>query len=346
MKFKSVVVNRKGPPEVLEIIENELRLPAAGEVRIKVLAAAVCRPDISVRSGDALYDGTPLGQKVPFVPGYAVIGDVDAVGEGVTETAVGDRVGVLTVTGGYTEILYWRSDRLIPVPTTVDPAEAVTLILNYIVAYQTLHRSAKVKHGDKVLIIGASGGIGTALLQLGKLANLTMYGIASKDKHDILIEYGAAPIDYRSQDFVEVIRQAEPDGLDAVIDGMMRMNTINGGLSLLRRGGVQVSYGEPASLGALFRILGTFIVTNLLPNGKSFKLYGTSSYFLFNKDPYLEDWATLFKLLEERKIEPVIMQKFPILEAAKANELLESGQVVGNVVLVAPELMCNYHNLR
>ena len=108
----------------------------------------------------------------------------------------------------------------------MDPAEAVTLILNYIVAYHALHRSAKVKAGDKALIIGASGGIGTALLQLGKLAGLKMYGLASKSKHHILTEYGATPIDYRAQDFVEVIRQAEPDGIDVVLDGMMRVDYI------------------------------------------------------------------------------------------------------------------------
>jgi NADPH:quinone reductase-like Zn-dependent oxidoreductase len=339
MIYKSVIAPKKGPPEVLEIIENELRLPAEGEVRIKVLAAAVCRPDISVRRGEALYSGTPLGQKFPFVPGYAVIGDVDALGPGVSGVTVGQRVGVLTVTGGYTEYLYWRSDRLIPVPTTVDPAEAVPLILNYIVAYQALHRSAEVEAGDKVLIIGASGGIGTALLQLGKLAGLTMYAIASQNKHSSLVEYGATPIDYQTQDFVALIRQAKPGGLDAVLDGMMRMDYIKGGLSLLRRGGVQVSFGEPAGLGALFRILVTFVGTNLWPNGKSFKLYGTSSYFLFDRRPYLEDWATLFKLLEEGKIKPIIMQKFPILEAANANKLLESGQVIGNIVLVSPELL-------
>ena len=339
MTYKSVVAPKAGPPAVLEIIENDLRPPAKGEVRIKILAAAVCRPDISVRRGEALYSGTPLGQKFPFVPGYAVIGDVDALGSDVTGAVLGQRVGVLTVTGGYTEYLYWRSDRLIPVPTTVDPAQAVPLILNYIVAYQTLHRSAKVEAGDKVLIIGASGGIGTALLQLGQLAGLTMVAIASKHKHHILTEYGATPLDYQTQDFVELISQAEPQGLDAVLDGMMRLDYIKGGLSLLRRGGVQVSFGEPESLGALFRILGTFITANLRPNGRSFKLYGTSSYFLFDQRPYLDDWATLFKLLEEGKIEPIIMQKFPILEAAKANELLESGQVIGNIVLVAPELL-------
>jgi NADPH:quinone reductase-like Zn-dependent oxidoreductase len=335
MKYKSVIATRLGPPDVLQVVENDLRPPLAGEVCIEVLAASVCRPDITVRTGEALYSGTPLGKKPPFVPGYAVIGNVEAVGDGVTEAAIGDRVGVLTVVGGYTEYLYWRSDRLIPVPATLDPAEAVTLILNYIVAYRSLHRVAKVKSGEKVLIIGASGGIGTALLQLGKLAGLTMYGIASKSKHEILTDYGATPIDYHTQDFAEVIRQAEPQGIDAVLDGMSRLGTIRGGLSLLRRGGRLVSFGEPAGFSDLFRSLGTSAAVNLLPNGKSFKLFGTSSYFLGKKRSYLEDWAALFKLLEEGKITPVIAKTFPILEAARAHELLESGQVTGNVVLLA-----------
>jgi len=339
MKYKSVVVTTKGGPEVLQVVENDLRPPSAGEARIRVLAAAVSRPDVTVRTGEALYSGTPLGHKPPFVPGYSVIGVVDAVGDGVTEVTVGDRVAALTVVGGYTEVLYWRSDRLIPVPPTLDPAEAVPLILNYIVAYQVLHRSAKVATGDKVLIIGASGGIGTALLQLGQLAGLEMYGLASPEKHHILTQYGATPIDYHTQDFVQVIRQAEPDGLDAVCDGMTRLDYINRGLSLLRRGGTLVSYGEPAGFGTLFRVLATLIRVNLLPNGKSLKLYGTSSYFLFNRRPFLEDWATLFKLLEGGQIKPVIAAKFPLLEAAQANESLESGQVIGNIVLVAPELM-------
>lgn len=335
MTYKSVMARRTGPPYVLEVVENEMRSPATGEVRIRVLAAAVCRPDISVRQGKALYSGTPLGQKVPFVPGYAVVGDVAEVGAEVSGVSVGDRVGALTVTGGYTEMLYWRGDRLIPVPEHLDPAEAVCLILNYIVAYQTLHRSAKVKAGDKVLIIGASGGIGTALMQLGQVADLTMYGSASQEKHPILHEYGVTPIDYRSQDFVSLMRQAEPAGLDAVMDGMMRLDTIRGSLSLLRRGGTLVSYGEPAGLGALFRILGIFLKEAVVPNGRSFKLYGTSTYFLGNRRPYLEDWATLFQLLSERRIAPVITEQFPIVEAAAANELLESGEVIGNVVLVA-----------
>jgi NADPH:quinone reductase-like Zn-dependent oxidoreductase len=250
---------------------------------------------------------------------------------------VGDRVAALTVLGGYAEYIYLAEGQLIPTPDTLDPAEAVTLILNYIVAYQTLHRSAKVKAGDKVLIIGASGGVGTALLELGQLAHLKMYGIASESKHHTLTKFGATPIDYRTQDFVEVIRQEEPDGLDAVFDGMV-WGYLDRGFSLLRRGGVWVQYGNPLSFSGLLRLLGQLVLLNLLPNGRSLKLYGTTTS-KFGRDRYLEDWDALFELLEEGKIEPIIMKKFPILEAAQANELLESGQVVGNIVLVAPELL-------
>lgn len=339
MRYKSVVVTRHGGPEVLAIAENDLRQPAAGEVRIRTLAAAVSRPDITVRTGEALYTGTPLGQKIPFVPGYAIVGIVDAIGEGVHEFALGDQVGALTVVGGYSEYVYWKSARLIAVPNRLNPVEVVPLILNYLVAYQTLHRFAAVKADERVLLIGASGGIGTALLQLGQLARLKMYALASRNKHAILARYGAIPMDYHTQDFVEVVHRAEPDGLHAVISGMTRMDYIRRGISVLRRGGRLVSFGEPDSFSTLFQVLRTMLSPNLLLSGKRLKLYGTSTYFLGNQKPYLEDWATLLKLLEEGKIRPVIEKTYPLLEAAQANALLESGQVTGNVVLVAPELL-------
>lgn len=339
MIYRSVTAVRLGSPDVLQITEHDLREPVKGEVRIKTLAASVCRPDVTVRSGQALYTRTPLGQKTPFVPGYAIVGEVDAIGEGVTGVTLGDRVGVLTVTGGYSEYVYRKRQWLIPVSSALDPAEAVPLILNYLVAHQVMHRSARVKAGDKVLIIGASGGIGTALLQLGRLAGLTMYGLASAGKHAALAAMGAIPMDYHTQDFAEAIRQAEPDGLDAVFDGMSRIEYIRRGLALLRRGGRLVSFGEPASFRVLFQMLTTLIRVNLLPSGRSFQLYGTSTYFLFNKRPFLEDWAALFRLLEAGAIQPVIAARFPILEAAKANALLESGTVTGNLVLLAPELL-------
>jgi NADPH:quinone reductase-like Zn-dependent oxidoreductase len=308
-------------------------------VRVRVLAAPVCGPDVQARYGQ-----TPIAPRLPFVPGYAVIGVVDDVGEpkpragsDVASLAVGDHVAALTIFGGYAEYIYLKQDTLISMPASLDPAQAATLILNYIVAYQTLHRAAKVTASDKVLIIGASGGVGTALLDLGRLARLTMYGIASKGKHHVLTQYGATPIDYHTQDFVEVIRRAEPDGLDAVFDGMI-WGYLDRGFPLLRRGGTWVQYGNPLSFSGLLRLLSRLVLLNVLPNGRSLKLYGTTTS-KFGRGRFLEDWAILFKLLEEGKIEPIIMQRFAILEAAKANALLESGQVIGNVVLVAPELL-------
>jgi NADPH:quinone reductase-like Zn-dependent oxidoreductase len=331
MKYKSVIVSRRGGPDVLQVVENELREPSPGEVRIKVLAAPVCLPDVTARYGQ-----TPFCPRVPFTPGYAVIGTIDATGRDVTSVAAGDRIAALTAFGGYSEYLYWDAERLIPVPNSLDPAKAIPLVLNYIVAYQIMHHSAQVKSGDKVLIIGASGGIGTALLQLGKLAGLKMYGIASRIKHSVLMEYGAIPIDYRTENFVEVIRQAEPQGLDVVFDGMSG-DYFGRSYSLLRRGGKLVGYGNPQSTAGMLKFLGQIILFSLLPDGKSARPYSTG-LSRFDWRPFLDDWAKLFKLLEEGKIDPVIAARFPILEAARANALLESGTVVGNIVLVAPEL--------
>jgi NADPH:quinone reductase-like Zn-dependent oxidoreductase len=330
MKYKSVVVTRRGGTEALQIVENDLQPPSAGEARVKILATGVCQDDVAARVGNR-----PFLPKIPFVPGYTMVGVVDAIGEGVTEVAVGDRVGALTQLGSYAEYLCWDAKELVHVPTSLDPAAAVTLILNYLVPYQVLHRVARVRAGDKVLIVGASGGVGTAFLQLGRLAGLKMYGLASKSKHHILAEYGAIPIDYHTQDFVTVIRQAEPDGLDFVFNGMAE-EYLTRGLAVLRRGGCLVHYGGPESLSGFLVFLARFLWYNLLPNGKSIQGYGTHRV-----DQHLraEDWSALFKLLAEGKIQPIIAARFPILEAAQANDLLESGQVIGNVVLLAPELL-------
>jgi len=330
MKYKSIIVTERGGPEVLKIVENDLRESKPGEVRVRILATPVCQDDIAVRVGNR-----PFLAKPPYVPGYSILGEVDAVGEGVTQVAVGDRVAALTQYGGYAEYIYLPEDELVQVPKTLDPAEAVLLILNYVVAYQTLHHVAGVKPGDKILVIGASGGVGTAYLQLGKLAGLKMYGLASPCKHDILTAYGAIPIDYHSQDFVEVIRKEEPDGIDYVFNGMGE-EVFTRGMKVLRRGGILVHYGGPMSLLSFFLLVVKLLFYNLLPNGNKIKGYGTHRGKI---DLFKEDWERLFKLLEEGKIKPIIAARFPLLEAAKGNELLESGGVIGNVVLLAPELL-------
>ena len=330
MKYKSIVVTQRGGLEAVQVMENDLRPPSAGEARIRVLAAPVCQDDIAIRMGNR-----PFLKKPPFVPGYACIGVVDAVGEGVVETAVNDRVAALTQYGSHAEFLYWDAKELVHVPESLNPAEATTLVLNYLVAYQILHRVAQVKAGDKVLIVGASGGVGTAFLQLGQLAGLKMYGLASAGKHAILTEYGVTPIDYRTQDFVEVIRRAEPDGLNDVFNGMGE-EYFERGLSVLQRGGLFVHYGGPQSFSRFLLLIAKLILYNLLPNGKKIEGYGTHR---LGTDLFKEDWAKLFDLLETGQIEPVVAKTFPLLDAPKAYELLESGAVAGNLVLLAPELL-------
>lgn len=333
MSYKSVIVTRRGGPEVLQVSENELRAPSAGEARVRVLAVGVGRTDINYR-----YGYSPFSPKVPFVPGYEMMGVVDAVGVGVTRVKLGDRVAALTGHGSYTEMIYLGQEHLVPVPQSLAPADVATLVLNYASAYQMLQRVAKVKAGAKALLIGASGGIGTALLQLGKLAGLKMYGTASPAKFDVLTGQGAIPIDYRSQDFVEVIRQQEPGGLDFVFDGMGGEES-DRGLTVLRRGGKLVVYAAPAGLGWLLQGVVKMIFTNLLPNGKSVESYGITALYMRDKKPFMEDMPKLFNLLAEGKIKPLITTRLPLLEARKANELLESGQISGNIVLLAPELL-------
>jgi NADPH:quinone reductase-like Zn-dependent oxidoreductase len=332
MKYKRIIVTKRGPPENLHITECDLRDPSGKEVRVKVLACCVCLPDVQAR-----YGLSPFAPKVPYEPGSAIVGVVDAAGPGARQAVKGAKVSAYPAFGGYAEYVYLPESRLVPVPPSLNPAEAAPLVLNYLTAYQVLHRRAKVKAGDKVLIIGASGGCGTAFLDLGRLAGLKMYGIASRSKSSTLTQFGAIPIDYRTEDFVEVIRRAEPNGLDFISDGVGG-DYIRRAFPLLRRGGVLVEYGNPLSFRGMLRLFAKALMLKLLPNGRTVKGYG-AGLSLFYRRPFREDWAVLFRLLQEGKIRPVISGVFPLLEAARANALLESGQVVGNLVLVAPELL-------
>jgi len=328
VKYRSILVTRRGGPEVLRVVENELRPAIGNEARVRVLATPICQDDVAVRVGNR-----PFLAKTPFVPGYSFVGVVDATGEDVTAVAVGDRVAALTTFGSHAEVIYWEADKLVHVPAALDPAEAVTLMLNYLVAYQILNRVARVIPGDRVLIVGASGGVGTAFLQLGKLAHLKMYGLASAAKRSVLVENGATPIDYRGQHFVEVIQASEPDGLDYVFNGMSE-EYFGPALKVLRRGGVLVHFGGPQSFLGFVRLIAKLLGNSLIPNGKSITGYGTHRIGI---DQMKEDWAALFQLLEERKIAPVIAGRFPLTDAVTANQLLESGAVTGNLVLLPSE---------
>ncbi len=337
-QYKSVIITKKGPPDVLQVVENELRPPAAGEVRIKIICTGVGFTDVIMRYGYYIF-----APKIPFAPGYEIVGVVDALGEDATGVSVGQRVAALTVHGGYAEYIYLPPEELVPVPDELAVAEALSLILNYVTAYQMLHREAQVQSGQTVLITGASGGVGNALLQLGQLAGLKMYGTASKQKHDLVAQLGGIPIDYRAQDFGEVIREREPDGIDAMFDAI-GWNSAWRGYKVLQRGGKLVSFGQTASVqnGKANTVSGVVdfllpIVLNLVPDGKRATFYGITGLYRKDPMPFREDLPKLFELLAMKKVQPMIDSILPLTEAARANEMLERGEVRGKLVLMCAD---------
>lgn len=338
MGYKRVVIIEFGGPEVLKMIEEaELPEPKSGEVRVKVLVTSAAFTDVMIRKGKY----PDVKEKLPFSPGYDMVGIVDKLGEGVSRFKVGQHVAYLTIIGAYSEYLCLPESRLTPVPEGLDPAEAVSLVLSYVTAYQMLHRVAKMKRGQRILIHGAGGSVGTAMLQLGKLLDLEMYGTASKPKHELIERLGATPIDYKGEDFVERIHSLTGDGVDAVFDPIGGDN-FKRSLRALRRGGKLVAYGfYNAVLGKGGSIPLDFIrlkLWNILPNGRSTTFYSIGA--LRQKQPgwFSEDLAKLFDLLAQGKIKPVIARRMPLAEARRAHELIERGEVQGKIVLTVNEI--------
>jgi NADPH2:quinone reductase len=242
VRHTRILVSHYGGPEELRAVEEECPEPKDGEVRVRVLAAGVSLPDVMMREG--IHPETP---RLPFTPGWDLVGVVDRPGAGISGIEPGQTVAALPIHGAYAEFVCLPQGELVPVPAGLDAAEAVSLVLNYVTAYQMLHRSAKVKSGQRVLIHGASGGVGTALLKLGRLAGLEMYGTCSARGASAVSDLGGIPVDYQHQDFVEEIHRLTGEGVDVVFDGMGGTH-IWRSRKALRPGGRVVAYGLTASL--------------------------------------------------------------------------------------------------
>jgi len=343
-KHTRIIVTHYGGPDALQVVEEERPEPRAGEVRVRVLAAGVSLPDVMMREG--IHPETP---SLPFTPGWDLVGVIDRLGDGVSAFEPGQLVAALPVHGAYAEFVCLPQRKLVPVPPGLDPGEAVSLVLNYVTAYQMLHRSARVQPGQRVLIHGASGGVGSALLQLGRLAELEMYGTCSSRGAAAVSELGGIPIDYQHQDFVTEIHRLTSGGVDVVFDSLGGTH-IWRSRKALRPGGKVVAYGLTASLnqGRLasgrsgsrhrFRaiaIFGVYIVGGwLLPGRKRVVPYSIQTLERVRPAFFRQALTTLFDLLRQQKIKPLIAQRFPLAEARRAQELLGSGGVTGKLVLV------------
>src|SRR5512142_1532199 len=344
MRHTRVIVTHYGGPDALRVVEEECPEPKDGEVRVRVLAAGVSLPDIMAREG--IHPETP---RVPFTPGWDLVGVVDRLGGGVSGIEAGQVVAALPIHGAYAEFVCLPQHELVPVPPGLDAPEAVSLILNYITAYQMLHRSAKVRRGQRVLIHGASGGVGTALLQLGRLAGLEMYGTCSSRGASAVSGLGGIPIDYRQLDFVKEIHRLTGEGVDVVFDGIGGTH-IWRSRKALRPGGTVVAYGLTASLqgGRLasgrsggrhrFRglaVFGLYMAGGwVLPGRRRVVPYSIQWLKRLRPALFRQDLIALFDLLQQQKIKPLIAQRFPLAEARQAHELLGKGGVTGKIVLV------------
>jgi len=344
MKSRRIIVTHYGGPDALQIVEEECPEPKPGDVRVHVRAAGVSLPDVMMREG--IHPETPT---LPFTPGWDLVGIVDRLGDGVTTLRTGQRVAALPIHGAYAEFICLPPRDLVPVPDGLDDGEAVSVILNYVTAYQMLHRTAQVRAGQSVLIHGASGGVGTAFLQLGRLAGLKMYGTCSASAAPSVCEMGAVPIDYEHQDFVAEIQRLTGDGVDVVFDSIGGRH-IWESRKALRRGGKVIAYGLTGSLrggrlaagrsGGRHRyravaIFGVYIAASwLLPGHRRVSLYSIQWLMRTKPEMFREDLSALFQLLREQKIRPIIARRFPLTEARQAHELLGKGHVTGKLVLV------------
>jgi NADPH2:quinone reductase len=326
--YRALMVTTPGGPEALRGVDLPVEPPGAGQLRVRVRATGVGATDLLLLAGK--YRFAP---KLPVVPGYEIAGVVDAVGEGVTGFEVGQRVAALTVYGGFAEMLVREASHFLPIPEGVSDVQAAAVILNYVTAWQMLHRVAKVRAGQTALVTGAAGGVGTATLQLLRLAGLKTYGAASAKKHETVRALGATPIDYRAGRLDRLVRALEPEGVDHVFDAVGGAN-IGPCIGAARRGGTVVGYGFMGVAGALATaamFANLFVGARL--RGRRGTFYGITLLYQKDPRPLREDLPKIFAHIAEGKLEPVNSATFPLLDAAKALELLAAGGVEGKIVL-------------
>jgi NADPH:quinone reductase-like Zn-dependent oxidoreductase len=341
VKHTRIIVTHYGGPDALQVVEEECPEPKDGEVRVRVLAAGVSLPDLMMREGIH-----PEKPPLPFTPGWDLIGVVDRLGDGVSGIEAGQIVAALPIRGAYAEFVCLPQRELVAVPSGLDAAEAVSLVLNYVTAYQMLYRSAKVRPGQRVLIHGAAGGVGSALMQLGHLAGLEMYGTCSSRSASALSDLGGVPIDYQHLDFVKEILRLTSEGVDAAFDGIGGTH-IWRSRKALRPGGKVVAYGLTSSLhkGRLasgrrhrfhgLAIFGLYIAGGwLLPSRRRVLPYSIQWLKRLRPAWFRQDLIALFELLQQQRIKPLVAQRFPLAEARHAHELLGRGGVIGKLVLV------------
>ncbi|SDZ06823.1 NADPH:quinone reductase [Jannaschia faecimaris] len=331
MTWRKVVLTEFGTADCLELqtIEN-LPEPQGAEVRIRILVTSAAFTDVMIRKG--LYPD--VKERPPFTPGYDLVGVVDATGPGATRFRPGDRVADLTTIGAYAEYICRPEGSLTPVPDGVSEVDALGMILSAVAPYQMLHRVAKAKAGQSLLIHGAGGAVGTAMLQLAKDAGIAAFGTDIVGKHALIRGLGATPIKADASD--EVLREAVGAGVDAVFDPLGGAS-LSRSLHALRPGGMLVAFGfQNEVLGRGGSIPMDFVKLKLwdwLPNGHATALYSIGAMRRAHPNWFGRDLAELFNMLVEGRIDPVVAEVLSLDEVSRAHEMVEAGKAQGKIVL-------------
>jgi NADPH:quinone reductase-like Zn-dependent oxidoreductase len=333
-----VVLPGKVEPEGLEIRHGAVPVAGPGQVVIRMEATGVSFAEQQMRRG-RYYDQPAF----PFVPGYDLVGTVLATGEGVEPGLAGLRVAALVKVGGWASHVVVDSADVVPVPDGISAAEAETLVVNGITAWQMLHRKARIRAGQTILVHGANGGVGSVLVQLAHAADVKVIGTASARHHDALRERGVVPVDYRAGNVAARVRELAPGGVDAVFDHVGGRSVVDS-WRLLAPGGTLVSYGsastrddEGSKQWPVLKLLGRVWLWNALPNRRRAYFFNVWAGRALAKNRFRArlhaDLTQVFAALQRGDVTAQIAAQLPLARVADALRLAESGTVAGKIVL-------------
>jgi synaptic vesicle membrane protein VAT-1 len=341
--MRAVVLTGTGGPEVLEVQERPDPPVGPGQVRIAVRAAGINFADTLARVG--LYPDAP---KPPCVLGYEVAGEIERVGEGVTDLKLGDRVLAGTRFGGQAELVTVPAAQALPLPERLSFEQGAAFPVNYGTAYAALVLMGGMREGDRVLIHAAAGGVGISATQIAHNAGAEIFGTASPAKHDAIRAQGVShAIDYRSRDFeAEAMRITGGEGVDLIMDAL-GPTSFRKDYRLLRAGGRLVMYGIsensdggvrdiPATVRSLLKMpLATMPWwRSLMLINENKGVFGLNMLHWWDREGNLDRLVEpLMADLEAGRLEPVVAQAFPFERAGEAHEFIAQRRNVGKVVL-------------
>jgi NADPH:quinone reductase-like Zn-dependent oxidoreductase len=341
--MRAVVLTGTGGPEVLQVQELPDPVAGPGQIRIAVKAAGINFADTMARVG--LYPDAP---KTPCVLGYEVAGEVESLGDGVTDWKVGDRVMAGTRFGGQAEMVAVDAAQVLAIPERLSFEQAAAFPVNYATAYAALILMGGLREGDRALIHAAAGGVGISATQIAKREGAEIFGTSSPSKHDAIRAQGVVhAIDYRSQDFAaEVMRITGGEGVDVVIDATGPTN-FRKDYRVLRPGGRLVMYGlSEASSGegrsvrkALSAVARAPFAT--MPWWKSLQLMNENKgVFGLNMLGWWDQEGSIRRVvepmlpaLEAGELDPVVAEAFPFANAPDAHRFIAERRNIGKVVL-------------